>query len=173
MSYWYGKVAKIYLRPRGETHDVWLDIQWYYRRVDLEDAEVDLAESIGEYELVLSDHNSLVDMMCIEVMSDHATIINYDEGDLAQHRIPPETLYHRWNITIKFVRGRKDMRIDGVHLNVRVFRVVSIPVKFKFIHRTHSEHRSVAATNAVLCYTVPTLPRHTAGIANNGSITDV
>jgi hypothetical protein len=60
MSYWYGKVAKIYLRPRGETHvsvfhmqmislanamylikDVWLDIQWYYRRVDLEDAGVE------------------------------------------------------------------------------------------------------------------------------------
>ncbi|KAG1790111.1 uncharacterized protein HD556DRAFT_1310895 [Suillus plorans] len=89
--------------------DVWLDIQWYYRRVDLEDAGVDLAESIGEYELVLSDHISLVDMMCIE---DHATIIKYDECNLAQHPVPPETPYHRWNVTIKFARHRKDVNID-------------------------------------------------------------
>ncbi|KAG2352436.1 hypothetical protein BDR07DRAFT_1498307 [Suillus spraguei] len=105
MSYWYGKVSKIYLRPQRETHDVWLDIQWYYRRVNLEDLMVDLAESIGEYELVLSDHTSLVDMMCVE---DHATIINYDEGDLAQHPVPPETLYHRWDVMIKFARHHKE-----------------------------------------------------------------
>ncbi|KAG2351354.1 hypothetical protein BDR07DRAFT_1386114 [Suillus spraguei] len=41
MSYWYGKVSKIYLRPQRETHDVWLDIQWYYRHVDLEDLMVE------------------------------------------------------------------------------------------------------------------------------------
>jgi hypothetical protein len=57
-------------------------------------------------------------------MSDHATIIKYDEGDLAQHPVPPETPYHRWNITIKFAGLRKDVNVDGVHLNVRVFLAV-------------------------------------------------
>jgi hypothetical protein len=59
MSYWYGKVAQIYLKQRTGTHvslfkdlrviihscclmkDVWLEIQWYYRRVDLEDVGVE------------------------------------------------------------------------------------------------------------------------------------
>ncbi|KAG1837842.1 hypothetical protein DFJ58DRAFT_846298 [Suillus subalutaceus] len=112
MSYWYGKVAKIYLKAQGETHVVWLEIQWYYRRLDLEDRS--LAESMGEYELVLSDHTSFVDMSCME---DHAVIISYDEGDLKQCQLPPKTLYHRWNIEITFVRNRNDGRIHGVHLS--------------------------------------------------------
>ncbi|KAG2354874.1 hypothetical protein BDR07DRAFT_1381928 [Suillus spraguei] len=114
MSYWYGKVAKIYLKPQGQTHNVWLDIQWYYRRIDLEDIGVYLAESMGEYELVLSDYISLIDMNCIE---DHARIISYDEGDLGQHPMLPETPYHRWNIEIKFRASRKDVHIHSMHLS--------------------------------------------------------
>ncbi|KAG1736623.1 uncharacterized protein EDB91DRAFT_1083293 [Suillus paluster] len=78
MSYWYGK-------------DVWLEIQWYYRKVDLEDEGVDLVSCIGEYELVLSDHISVIDMSCVE---DHATILPFNEGDLAQPQIPLRTLEH-------------------------------------------------------------------------------
>ncbi|KAG1829045.1 hypothetical protein DFJ58DRAFT_848843 [Suillus subalutaceus] len=63
MSYWYRKVMKIYL-----NHDVWLEIQWFYRKVDLEDVGVNLAQSMGDYELVLSDHKSFVDMTCMEAM---------------------------------------------------------------------------------------------------------
>ncbi|KAG2745199.1 hypothetical protein P692DRAFT_20849949 [Suillus brevipes Sb2] len=101
MSYWYGKVAQIYLKQRTGTHDVWLEIQWYYRRVDLEDVGVDLATSMGDYELVLSNHKSFVDMTCVE---DHAIILKYDEGDLKQHQMPSNTPYHRWNIKITFCR---------------------------------------------------------------------
>ncbi|KAG2737385.1 hypothetical protein P692DRAFT_20761930 [Suillus brevipes Sb2] len=96
MSYWYGKVLGIYLKMAKQTQDVWLDIQWYYRRVDLEDEDVDLAACVGEYELVLSDHKSAVDMHCVEA---HAKIVRYDEGDLSQPQIPTATLYHRWNNT--------------------------------------------------------------------------
>ncbi|KAG1743530.1 hypothetical protein EDD22DRAFT_958766 [Suillus occidentalis] len=56
MSYWYGSVVEIYMKAGGHTQDVWLDIQWYYRRVDLEDQGVDLAACVGKYELVLSNH---------------------------------------------------------------------------------------------------------------------
>ncbi|KAG2116294.1 hypothetical protein DEU56DRAFT_761565 [Suillus clintonianus] len=84
MSYWYGKVRGIYLTTAKKTQDVWLDIQWYYRRVDLEDQDVEyvvtlgsfaetlkvssssLAACVGDYELVLSDHKSVVDMHCVE-----------------------------------------------------------------------------------------------------------
>ncbi|KAG2136432.1 hypothetical protein DEU56DRAFT_756338 [Suillus clintonianus] len=105
MSYWYGKIAKIYLKKRGDTHDVWLDIQWYYRRLDLEDNGVDLAQYMGEYELVLSDHTSLVDMTCVE---DHALIVS---------QLPPETLYHRWNVEITFVKKRTKVRLHGMNLS--------------------------------------------------------
>ncbi|KAG0692967.1 hypothetical protein DFH29DRAFT_881866 [Suillus ampliporus] len=103
MSYWYGKVAKIYLKEQGDTH-------WYYRRMDLEDNGVDLAQYMGKYELVLSDHISLVDMTCVE---DHALIVSYDEGNMSQHQLPPETPYHCWNVEIKFVKSR-----TKVHLHV-------------------------------------------------------
>jgi hypothetical protein len=91
---------------------------------------------MGEYELVLSDYISLIDMNCIEgayddichqlfntlfVMSDHARIISYDEGDLGQHPMLPETPYHRWNIEIKFRASRKDVHIHSMHLSVRLF----------------------------------------------------
>ncbi|KAG1834024.1 hypothetical protein DFJ58DRAFT_847707 [Suillus subalutaceus] len=102
MSYWYGKVAEIYLKAGRQ--DVWLDIQWYYRKVDLEDEGVDLAASVGEYELVLSDHISVVDMCCVE---DHATILPYDEGDLTQPQIPIGRPYNRWTIDITFSRNRR------------------------------------------------------------------
>ncbi|KAG1829887.1 hypothetical protein DFJ58DRAFT_875000 [Suillus subalutaceus] len=114
MSYWYGKITKICLKPQGQTHDVWLEIQWFYRKVDLEDVGVNLAQSMGDYELVLSDHKSFVDITCVE---DHAMILSYNEGDLSQLEIPPETLYHRWNINITFVKSRKDVRIRSVNLN--------------------------------------------------------
>ncbi|KAG2096409.1 hypothetical protein BD769DRAFT_1678089 [Suillus cothurnatus] len=70
--------------------DVWLDIKWYYRKVDLEDEGVDLAASVGEHELVLSDHTSLIDVFTYFV--DHATILAYDEGDLAQPQNSHRTL---------------------------------------------------------------------------------
>ncbi|KAG1795964.1 uncharacterized protein HD556DRAFT_1307190 [Suillus plorans] len=96
------------------SKDVWLDIQWYYRRVDLEDQSIDLAAFVGEYELVLSDHKSIVDMNCIE---DHARIIPYDEGNLAQAQIPVEKLYHRWNISMQFVTRRDVLHLKGVNIN--------------------------------------------------------
>ncbi|KAG2108816.1 hypothetical protein BD769DRAFT_1392632 [Suillus cothurnatus] len=104
MSYWYGKVTKISLKPQGQSHDVWLEIQWFYRKVDLEDLGVDLAQSMGDHELVLSDHKSFVDMTCME---DHAVIHSYDEGDLSQCQIPSNTLYHRWNVNITFIWSKQ------------------------------------------------------------------
>ncbi|KAG1789582.1 uncharacterized protein HD556DRAFT_1311176 [Suillus plorans] len=85
MSYWYGKLSEIYLKSGTHVQDVWLEIQWYYRQVDLKDEDVDLAACVGEYELVLSNHTSVVDMSCVE---DHANIFPYDEGDISQRQIP-------------------------------------------------------------------------------------
>ncbi|KAG1731400.1 hypothetical protein EDB19DRAFT_1912522 [Suillus lakei] len=68
MSYWYGKVKEIYWKTTSGNQDVWLDVRWYYRQVDLEDIGVDLAACVGEYELVLSDHTSIVDMHCVEII---------------------------------------------------------------------------------------------------------
>lgn len=101
MGYWYGKVNDIYVARNSQ--DAWINIQWYYRRVDLEDECVDIAEFVGDYELVRSDHKSLVDMHCIE---DHATIQIYDEADLTQCEIPPATLYCRWEISIEIKAGK-------------------------------------------------------------------
>ncbi|KAG2095742.1 hypothetical protein BD769DRAFT_1678239 [Suillus cothurnatus] len=101
MGYWYGKVNDIYVARNSQ--DAWINIQWYYRRIDLEDECVDIAEFVGDYELVRSDHKSLVDMHCIE---DHATIQIYDEADITQCQIPPATLYCRWDISIEIKAGK-------------------------------------------------------------------
>ncbi|KAG2107611.1 hypothetical protein DEU56DRAFT_762601 [Suillus clintonianus] len=132
MSYWYGKVMEIYwtAAKRNKTQDVWLDIQWYYRRVDLEDQDVEyvfpswsftepltvsslssLAACVGDYELVLSDHKSVVDMHCVE------DIVRYDEGDLSQPQIPTATLYHRWNISMQFTT-RRNLELQQVNIEV-------------------------------------------------------
>ncbi|KAG1786394.1 uncharacterized protein HD556DRAFT_1449771 [Suillus plorans] len=113
MSYWYGKVEEIYLKTVKQKQDVWLNIRWYYRQVDLEDQGVNLAAFVGEYELILSDHTSIVDMHCIE---DHATIIQYDEEDLAQPQIPGETLYYRWTVSMQFETHRNVIQLQGVHI---------------------------------------------------------
>ncbi|KAG2129699.1 uncharacterized protein EDB93DRAFT_1256175 [Suillus bovinus] len=101
MEYWYGKVNDIYVQPN--TRDAWVNLQWYYRRIDLEDYCIDIAEFVGDYELVRSDHKSLVDMHCIE---DHAIIQKYDEADLKQLQIPPAKLYCRWEIEVTFKAGK-------------------------------------------------------------------
>lgn len=115
-----------------------------------------LAESMGEYELVLSDHTSFVDMSCMEgeclsiyhqlydtflMISDHAVIISYDEGDLKQCQLPPKTLYHRWNIEITFVRNRNDGRIHGVHLSVSVLYILTSSSKFRYIANLQNPQR--------------------------------
>ncbi|KAG1859388.1 hypothetical protein C8R48DRAFT_774726 [Suillus tomentosus] len=110
MLYWYGKVVDIYLKTGRE---VWLNIQWYYRRIDLEDEGIDLAAYVGEYELVLSDHGSVVDMSCVE---DHVIILPYDEGDLEQRQIPVKTLYNRWTIDIQFSKDRQLSSVNGVNI---------------------------------------------------------
>lgn len=46
---------------------------------------------------------------------DLATIVPYDEGDLAQPQISAGTLYHRWSIDINF---SKSGSIDGVNITV-------------------------------------------------------
>ncbi|KAG2029293.1 hypothetical protein BDR03DRAFT_1018593 [Suillus americanus] len=111
-SYWYGKVVEIYLKAGRQ--DVWLEIQWYYRNVDLKDVGVNLAAYVGEYELVLSDHLSVVDICCVE---DLATIVPYDEGDLAQPQIPAGTLYNRWSIDINFSQNGSINRVN-IHVCV-------------------------------------------------------
>jgi hypothetical protein len=185
MSYWYGKVMEIYWTTAktnktqvtetiiplpirydyscGIRQDVWLDIQWYYRRVDLEDKDVEydfpswcfaepltvsslssLAACVGDYELVLSDHKSVVDMHCVEGVlsiisacpdhpSDmnmflctaaHANIVRYDEGDLSQPQIPPATLYHRWNISMQFTT-RRNLELQQVNIEVSTISIWS------------------------------------------------
>ncbi|KAG2336587.1 hypothetical protein BDR05DRAFT_1005720 [Suillus weaverae] len=121
MGYWYGKVNDIYVARNSQ--DAWINIQWYYRRVDLEDECVDIAEFVGDYELVRSDHKSLVDMHCIE---DHATIQIYDEADLTQCEIPPATLYCRWEISIEIKAGK----LQKAHLTTLLCFVAVINVIF-------------------------------------------
>ncbi|KAG1843313.1 hypothetical protein DFJ58DRAFT_731729 [Suillus subalutaceus] len=108
----YGKVADIYLKTGRQ--DVWLEMQWYYRKVDLEDEDVDLARCVGEYELVLSNHTSVVDIRCVE---DHATILPYNEGDLEQPQIPIRTLYNRWTIDVEFSKHRNVVYMEGVNVS--------------------------------------------------------
>ncbi|KAG2057313.1 hypothetical protein BDR06DRAFT_969501 [Suillus hirtellus] len=104
MSYWYGKVVDIYLKtvtkalPSRSIQEVWLNIQWYYHRLDLEDEGIE----------------SIVDMGCVE---DHATILPYDEGDLEQHQIPVKTLYNHWTIDIQFSKNRQLSLVNGVNIH--------------------------------------------------------
>ncbi|KAG1784507.1 uncharacterized protein HD556DRAFT_1315019 [Suillus plorans] len=112
MSYWYGKVAEIYLKTGRQAQE---------RR--LAQNSVVLSEvCVGEYEVVLSNHTSVVDMYCVE---DHANIVPYDEEDIAQHQIPTMTLYNRWTIDIEFSRRRNVMYMEGV--NIRLTEDAELP----------------------------------------------
>lgn len=74
-------------------------------------SQISLAACVSKYELVLSDHRSIVDICYVEGMflskypynfavdivawpADHVTILPYDEGDLEQPQIPVKTLYN-------------------------------------------------------------------------------
>ncbi|KAG1718053.1 uncharacterized protein EDB91DRAFT_1090354 [Suillus paluster] len=130
MSYWYGKIKDIYWKTTSHNQEAWLDIQWYYRQVDLEDEGIDLADCVGTYELVLSDHTSIVDMHCVET---HATILRYDEGDLSQPQIPTETLYHRWTMNMHFVNRGNTVYLDGVNICPRF-----IPMRYTELTTIHT-----------------------------------
>ncbi|KAG2046773.1 hypothetical protein BDR06DRAFT_977246 [Suillus hirtellus] len=94
----YGSIALL-----NNNKNLWLKMKWYYRRVDLQDIYVDIADFVGDYELVRSDHMSLVDMHCVE---GHAIIQTYHEADLGQSKISPATLHCRWQIQITFKAGK-------------------------------------------------------------------
>jgi hypothetical protein len=49
---------------------------------------------------------------------DHAIIVPYDEGDLAQPQIPMRTLYNRWTIEIEFLKRRNTVYVNGVNIRV-------------------------------------------------------
>lgn len=96
---------------------------------------------MGEYELVLSGHKSVVDMSCVEgeffdiparlndfididiggPFADHANILQYDEGDISQPQISVGTLYTRWTIDIQFSRHGRTLYIEGVNIRVCSF----------------------------------------------------
>ncbi|KAG1817590.1 uncharacterized protein BJ212DRAFT_1299131 [Suillus subaureus] len=108
MSYWYGKVVDIYLKA-GRMYGLKYSgtiarLTWKTR----------MLTCVGEYELILSDLITVVDMCCVE---DHATILPYNEGDLVQPQIPIGTLYNRWTIDIKFSRDYKMVYTKAVNIH--------------------------------------------------------
>lgn len=62
----------------------------------------------------------------LDTFPDHARIIQYDEGNLAQAQIPVEKLYHRWNISMQFVTRRDVLHLKGVNINVGMFLFISV-----------------------------------------------
>jgi hypothetical protein len=191
--------------------DVWLEIQWYYRRVDLEDVGVEwvlyllfwslmsiykcagrsLATSMGDYELVLSNHKSFVDITCVEGV----------------FPIPGDLLYHSltaWRI-FGFVRPCQYTEVwwrwPEATSNATQHSIPSMEYQDHIcparkcsecppqcrstiyciapniwpntlsIYRTHSERRSAVATHVTVCYIPQAFPNDIAGSVNNGSTT--
>ncbi|KIJ58744.1 hypothetical protein HYDPIDRAFT_171141 [Hydnomerulius pinastri MD-312] len=68
MSFWFGTISGLFLQPRrkAEGHIVWVEVRWFYRVKDLPTSEPSFADHMGEYELVDSDHTSVIDITCIE-----------------------------------------------------------------------------------------------------------
>ncbi|KAG1778123.1 hypothetical protein EV702DRAFT_1044814 [Suillus placidus] len=147
LSYWYGKVKEIYWKTTLQNQ--------YYGQIDLEDEDINLAACVGEYELVLSDHTSIVDMHCVET---HATIVQYDEGDVAQPQIPTKTLYNRWTMHMKFVNRGKAAYLDGVNISSHPYAT----------YRTHNHPHGVVATHAILHSLPPGMCSDSAGHASGG-----
>ncbi|KAI9453581.1 hypothetical protein HD554DRAFT_2179393 [Boletus coccyginus] len=104
MSYWFGKITRLFLQPRqrGAGHHVWVEVQWLYRAEDLRTENESFADHMGEYELADSDHLSIVDITCIE---QHVNIKRFDERGLSTEAFPSNELYMRWKITVK-LKGR-------------------------------------------------------------------
>jgi len=104
--------------------------------------------------------------------ADHAIIMKYDEGDLEQVQIPPETLYHRWNAELTFDRRRKGKEyVTNVDITVSpviapIFHdVFSLThVKISRIHRSPQCAAAVSATP----YIPPTYRSDTAKGVKHG-----
>ncbi|KAG1804196.1 uncharacterized protein BJ212DRAFT_1304406 [Suillus subaureus] len=109
MSYWYGKVVDIYLKA-GRMYGLKYSgtiarLTWKTR----------MLTCVGEYELILSDLITVVDMCCVEGRSRNHPAIH--EGDLVQPQIPIGTLYNRWTIDIKFSRDHKMVYTKAVNIH--------------------------------------------------------
>lgn len=73
-------------------------------------------------------------------------IVGYDEGDLAQRQIQPDTPYHRWNIDIEFVKDGNDVSLHSVHLNVRRLIFERSPVNIQINFRSTESTASIAVS---------------------------
>ncbi|KAI6139652.1 hypothetical protein BKA82DRAFT_11116 [Pisolithus tinctorius] len=67
MSYWFGTIKGIFIQPHNTQQIVWVEIQWFYCHADLRTLHRRLLDTLLEYELVNSDHRSVIDIHCIEV----------------------------------------------------------------------------------------------------------
>jgi hypothetical protein len=80
----------------------------------------------------------------------HATIVRYDEGDLAQPQIPTETLYHRWTISMKFITHNNVVQLQAVNIDVcKVLSLVQSMKHHRPINRIHRCPRVAVAIHAI------------------------
>ncbi|KAI6138338.1 hypothetical protein BKA82DRAFT_36851 [Pisolithus tinctorius] len=63
--FWYARIRRFYVQRCGRHNMVWVRVRWFYSRDDIERYHPRLGACMGEYELVESDHYSVIDIRCI------------------------------------------------------------------------------------------------------------
>ncbi|KAJ7594206.1 hypothetical protein C8J56DRAFT_854173 [Mycena floridula] len=94
-DYWVGMIRDIRARPQGDSQDVWIRIQWYYKNSDLMTLlpKFDTA-ACGQYERCFSDHYDFIHSTTLEAV---VSVKRYVESDLSPPDIDFDEFYCRYD----------------------------------------------------------------------------
>ncbi|KAI6137556.1 hypothetical protein BKA82DRAFT_4370771 [Pisolithus tinctorius] len=93
-SLWYAVIKDIRVQRLKRSHKAWVEVQWYYSRSDIGDKN--MRKYIGNNELVLSDHNDIIEP---EAIVSPADITSFSAERCFGPLIGPKDMYTRWTMS--------------------------------------------------------------------------
>ncbi|KAG9310564.1 hypothetical protein JVU11DRAFT_9117 [Chiua virens] len=119
MSYWYATLENIFVDKRKPLFKrIWLQVRWLYRAIDLEDFLPAEADALLPYEVVESDHTSIVDFRTVQdridvnVVDDRASYtpwLDSPNGD---------AILQRWSVSVDIVLDENGLQNPvGMRMN--------------------------------------------------------
>ncbi|KAI6143824.1 hypothetical protein BKA82DRAFT_4011274 [Pisolithus tinctorius] len=101
-SLWYAVIKDIRVQRLKRSNKAWVEVQWYYSRSDIGDKN--MRKYIGNNELVLSDHNDIIEPEAIVSWKLMESIAPADITSFSAERcfgplIGPKDMYTRWTMS--------------------------------------------------------------------------
>ncbi|KAI6139658.1 hypothetical protein BKA82DRAFT_4019881 [Pisolithus tinctorius] len=101
-SLWYAVIKDIRVQRLKRSNKAWVEVQWYYSRSDIGDKN--MRKYIGNNELVLSDHNDIIEPEAIVSWKLMESIAPADITSFSAERcfgplIGPKDMYTWWTMS--------------------------------------------------------------------------